>query len=88
MKNKNIKAQPDIDASKGIFMSQTRVQTEEEIDIREHFGRMWEILGQHVSEEMWSIIINDLEKADLLLCPKARRARNASILKHNAIRHE
>ena len=65
-----------------------RVQTEEEIDIRDHFGHMWEILGQDVSEEIWAIITNDLEKADLVLCPEARRVRNASILKDNATRHE
>lgn len=58
-----------------------RIQSEEEIDVRESFGRMWEILGQQVSEEVWSIVTDDLKKADLLLCSEARRARNKEIQK-------
>lgn len=56
-----------------------RIQSEEEIDVRESFGRMWEILGQQVSEEVWMIVTDDLGKADLILCPEARRARNKKI---------
>lgn len=73
--------------SKKNIPAHIRAKTEEELEIREHFGHLWEILGQHASRDVWSIITNDLKKADLLVWRSmANRERDIKLYAHRYMR--